>query len=270
MIRSEAGGVPYYVFEALADQGHLVHAVFTRLGGVSPPPYWALNVGHSVGDDPHAVEANHDLIYKTLRLSSADVVTAHQVHSNHVAVVDEQDAGRVIPETDALVTAVPGVYLLLRFADCLPVFLYDPEEQVVAIGHAGWRGTAAMVASQMIQSMKVSFGSEPAHLVASLGPAIGPCCYRVGEEVVEAIRPTLEDWRAAIQRGEDSDWSLDLWEANRQHLMGQGVRQVETGRICTACHAAEFFSHRADGGTTGRFAALIGMRNPSWRTSRAT
>jgi YfiH family protein len=263
MILNEAGGVPYYVFETLADREQLVHAVFTRLGGVSAPPYQALNVGHSVGDDPHAVEANHDLIFEALHLSRADVVTAHQVHSNHVAVVDQQDSGRVIPQTDALVTAVPGVYLLLRFADCLPIFIYDPEKQVVAIGHAGWRGTAAAMASQMIQSMRVSFGSEPARVMASLGPAIGPCCYRVGEEVIAAIRPTLENWRAAIKHGKDSDWSLDLWEANRQHLMTQGVRQIETGRICTSCHAAEFFSHRADRGTTGRFGALIGMRKAS-------
>lgn len=263
MIRSKADGVPYYSFEALAGHRELVHAVFTRLGGVSAPPYRALNVGHSVGDDPRDVEANHRLVYETLGLSSADVVTAKQVHSNRVAVVDTKDAGRVLPETDALITAVPGVFLLLRFADCLPVFLYDPERQVVGIGHAGWRGTAATLAQQLVRVMAESFGSDPAQLVASLGPAIGPCCYRVGEEVVGAIAPTLQDRQKAIQHWGDGAFSLDLWEANRQHLLSQGVRSVETSHICTSCHAGEFFSHRAHRGTTGRFAAIIGMRKAS-------
>jgi YfiH family protein len=263
MIRSEAEGIPYYSFEALAEHRQLLHAVFTRLGGVSAAPYQALNVGHSVGDEPTAVEANHNIIYRILELSSAQVVTARQVHGNHVAVVDEQNAGHVIPDTDGLVTAVPGVPLLLRFADCLPILLFDPERQVVALGHAGWRGTAAALASQMIHTMRDSFGSNPENLIAALGPAIGPCCYQVGEEVIHAVRPTLQDWQAAIRHSADSQWSLDLWEANRQHLMSEGVRRIETGRICTACHADEFFSHRADRGTTGRFAALIGIRKRS-------
>jgi YfiH family protein len=263
MIRSEAKGIPYYSFGALAEHGQIVHAVFTRLGGVSAPPYRALNVGHSVGDEPVAVETNHDIIYRTLGLSRADVVTASQVHSNHTATVDERDLGQVIPRTDALITGVPGVHLLLRFADCLPIFLFDPQRQVVALGHAGWRGTAAAIASHMVQVMTDSFGTDPRHLIASLGPAIGPCCYQVGEDVARAIEPTLQDQQAVIRHRGDSRFSLDLWEANRQHLERRGVCNVEVGRICTACHAHEFFSHRADRGVTGRFAALVGMRKPS-------
>ncbi len=263
MIRSEANGIPYYSFGALAEHEQIVHAVFTRLGGVSAPPYRALNVGHSVGDDPAAVEANHDIIYHALGLSEAEVVTAWQVHSSRTAIVDERDEGQVVPQTDALITGVPGVHLLLRFADCLPIFLFDPERQVVALGHAGWRGTAAAIASQMVQAMTDSFGTEPEHLIAALGPGIGPCCYQVGEEVARAIKPTIRDRQAAIRHLGDSRFSLDLWEANRQHLLRRGVCTVEVARVCTACHADEFFSHRADGGTTGRFAALVGMRKPS-------
>jgi YfiH family protein len=263
VIRNEADGVPYYNFETLTGHQALVHAVFTRLGGVSAPPYEALNVGHSVGDDHENVEANHRLVYETLGISDADVVTARQVHGNRVAVVDTKDVGRVVPETDALVTAVPGVFLLLRFADCLPILLYDPEKQIVGIGHAGWRGTGAAVGQQMVRVMVESLGSDPAQLMASLGPAIGPCCYRVGKEVVEAVAPTLQDRQRAIRHLGDGAFSLDLWEANRQHLLSRGVRSIETSHICTACRSGEFFSHRADAGTTGRFAAILGMRKPS-------
>jgi YfiH family protein len=260
MIRSEAKGIPYYSFGALGEYEQIVHAVFTRLGGVSIPPYRALNVGHSVGDDQVAVEANHEIICRALEVSRAEVVTAWQVHGNHIAIVDEGDVGQVMPQTDALITGVPGVHLFLRFADCLPIFLFDPERQVVALGHAGWRGTAAAIASRMVQAMTDSFGTDPKHLIASLGPAIGPCCYRVGEEVTRAIGPTIQDQRAAIRHLGDSSYSLDLWEANRQQLVGAGVNDVEAARICTACHADEFFSHRADRGVTGRFAALVGVR----------
>jgi YfiH family protein len=263
MIRSEANGIPYYSFGVLAEHEGIVHAVFTRLGGVSAPPYRGLNVGHSVGDDPVAVEANHDIIFRALGVPGAEVVTAWQVHSSRAAIVDERDVGQVVPQTDALITGVPGVHLLLRFADCLPIFLFDPVREVVALGHAGWRGTAAEIASHMVQAMMDSFGTDPEHLIASLGPAIGPCCYQVGEEVVQAIEPTIHDRQAAIHHLDDSRFSLDLWEANRQHLLSRGVRSIEVARICTACHADEFFSHRADGGTTGRFAALVGMRKPS-------
>jgi hypothetical protein len=167
-----------------------------------------------------------------------------------------------MPGTDALIADDPGVTLMLRFADCLPIFLYDPQRGVIGLGHAGWRGTAAMIAFRMVSTMMEFYGSDPATMIAALGPAIGPCCYRVGEEVVRAIRPTLPNWQGAIRPNGDGHFSLDLWEANRQQLMDCGLREVQTGRLCTACLAHEFFSHRGEGGSTGRFAALLGIRMP--------
>jgi YfiH family protein len=263
MIRNEAGAVPYYTFSALARYPEMIHAVFTRLGGVSRSPCQSLNVGHSVGDDPHDVEENHRLVHDALGVRGADVVTARQVHGNHVACVTAADRGRAIPDTDALLSGDPGVTLLLRFADCLPIFLYDPQRGVIALGHAGWRGTAAMISYRMVSTMIDSYGSDPANMIAALGPAIGPCCYVVGEEVIGAITPALPDWKSAVRPCGDGHFSLDLWEANRQQLTDCGIPAVETGRLCTACHADEFFSHRAERGNTGRFAALLGIRMPA-------
>jgi YfiH family protein len=263
MIRHEAGAVPYYTFSALARHPEITHAVFTRLGGVSRNACRSLNVGHSVGDDPRDVEENHRLVHEALHVKGADVVTARQVHGNHVACVTATDRGSVMRGTDALVSGDPGVTLMLRFADCLPIFLYDPQRGVVALGHAGWRGTAATIATCMVSTMMDSYGSVPASMIAALGPAIGPCCYVVGDEVAGAITSTLPDWHGAIHPCGDGHFSLDLWEANRQQLMSCGIREVETGRLCTSCHAHEFFSHRAEGGNTGRFAALLGIRMPA-------
>jgi YfiH family protein len=263
MIRREKDGVPYYVFEAFTHQHGIVHAVFTRIGGTSRPPYQALNVGRSVGDEPQAVNENHRLAYRVLAVSDAEVVTAWQVHGNHVAAVGASDRGTVVPETDALITDQPGVTLMLRFADCLPIFLYDRAKQIIGLGHAGWRGTSAKVAPQMVSAMVEHYGTDPADLVAGLGPAIGPCCYVVGEDVTQAVKATLHEYQDAIRRGEDGELYVDLWEANRQQLLDRGVREIEIGGICTSCHAGEFFSHRADGGKTGRFAAFMGIREPA-------
>jgi YfiH family protein len=263
MIRHEAGGVPYYTFAAFAGHAQIADAVFTRLGGVSRDPYRSLNVGHSVGDDPRAVEENHRLLQEALQVRESDVVTARQVHSNHVACVTAGDRGRVLPDTDALITGDPGITLLLRFADCLPIFMYDAQRGVIGLGHAGWRGTAAEIARQMVSTMTDAYGSDPASMIVALGPAIGPCCYGVGDDVIGAIGNSLPDWQGAIHPLGNGHFSLDLWEANRQQLRDCGIREVEIGRLCTACHADEFFSHRAEGGRTGRFAALVGIRLPA-------
>jgi YfiH family protein len=260
MIYQEANGIPYYSFEALAGHEGIVNAVFTRRGGVSRPPFSELNVGHLVGDEVAAVESNHRMIFETLGLSSKEVVTAHQVHGNRVARVGREDGGKVMPATDGLVTGIPGLSLMLRFADCLPIFLYDRERGVVGLGHAGWRGTAAKLAERLALTMVEGLGSDPTRIIAGLGPAIGPCCYQVGTEAAELLKASLDNWEEAVRLTQGNALYFDLWEANRLQLVGVGIRDIETSQICTACHSAEFFSHRAEMGRTGRFAALIGIR----------
>jgi YfiH family protein len=150
-----------------------------------------------------------------------------------------------------LITGSPEKTLMLRFADCTPVLLADTKRRVVGAVHAGWRGSAVRAASAAVEGLSDALGSSPSDLVAGVGPAIGPCCYRVGKDVEEAFadRP----WLLA-------DGKLDLWEANRQALIEAGVpaKHIEVAGICTQCNADRFFSHRANGGQpAGRFAALI-------------
>ncbi len=263
MIYHEATSVPYYTFQCLAQHPEILHAVFTRLGGFSKSPFAGLNVGHLVGDVPDAVGANHRAIYETLGLGGEQVISARQVHSNEVNVVDVYDAGKVLPATDALVTGASGVALMLRFADCLPILLYDQKRRAIGLGHAGWRGTAGGLARRMVTVMVESLGTDPAETIACLGPAIGPCCYEVGPDVAQSVKSSLPDGGGALLAVRENRLSLDLWEANRQQLLQAGIREIETSRLCTACHTDQFFSHRAEGGTTGRFAVVMGMREPS-------
>jgi YfiH family protein len=260
LLRREVDGLLTYHFESLAVEG-LVHAVFTRLGGVSHPPFATLNVGRSVGDDQTAVTQNHARIYAYLGLAAGQVVSPHQVHGNRVAVATAADAGREIPNTDGLVTNVTGLALLLRFADCQPILLYDPVHHALGLIHAGWRSVAQGIAHRAVETMQEAFDTDPEQLLAGLGPAIGPSCYTVGDNVASAMGYALPDWNRVMSLRDDR-WYLDLPGANAQQLDVAGVRSVEQAHLCTACHSDEFYSHRAEGGRTGRFAvvAYLAMR----------
>ncbi len=258
MIPIRKNGLLYYQFETLAGQRGIDHAIFTRLGGHSAPPFASLNVGATVGDDPAAVLKNRGLVFAEMGVAPDEVVTCYQVHSAAVAPVGLRHGGQVIPATDGLMAAEP-VALFLRFADCVPIVLYDPVRHAAALVHAGWRGTAARIAAAGVARMAEQYGSRPGDILACIGPSIGPCCYRVGDDFVQAMTALWPEARAYIAT-RDGALHADLWEMNRRQLLDAGVANVEVARICTACRHDEFFSHRADGGRTGRFAALVRLR----------
>jgi polyphenol oxidase len=234
MRRDVNGKLVVYRFDSLPSES-LSHAVFTRLGGVSLPPFATLNVGSNVGDDPEAVAQNHARIYDYLRLPAGRVATGHQVHGNQVAVVGSGDGGRRFPGTDGLVTTVPGLGLMLRFADCQPIVLFDPARRALGLIHAGWRGLAQGVAHRAVAAMQRAFGTDPHDLIAALGPAIGACCYLVGDNVATAMGYALPDWRRSLKR-EGTHWRFDLPAANAQQLTAAGIAHIEEAGICTSCH----------------------------------
>jgi YfiH family protein len=257
--RQDANGLVTYHFETFTAEG-VVHAVFTRLGGVSQGPFATLNVGNSVGDDEAAVAENYARIYACMDLPADRVASPHQVHGNRVAVVTASEAGQVIPSTDGLVTDTPGVGLLLRFADCQPILLYDPTHHALGLIHAGWRGIALGIARRAVETMQDAFGSQPGELIVGLGPAIGPCCYTVGQNVAAAMGYALPNWRRVMKPQDEDRWRFDLPAANAQQLTAVGIGHIEQANLCTACHSHEFFSHRADNGQTGRFAVMAYLK----------
>lgn len=261
-----AGGLPVYRFEQLNGDPALVHAVFTRQGGVSAPPYKSLNLGHTVGDDSVAIEVNHDRIYRAMGTTQSQAVTCHLTHSADVLLVTAADRGRAAGQGDAMITADAGVYLSMRFADCAPILLHDPVRRAVGLAHAGWRGTVKNVSKSVVQAMVDRLGCSPQNITAVIGPAIGPCCYQVGNDVikaVEAIFPQMSTSDSGTQlfsRRNERHAYFDLWETNRQQLKTVGVGQTVVSGLCTACHTDHFFSHRAERGKTGRFGVVIGYR----------
>jgi len=259
MIRRERDGVVFYQFERLAQYSTVLHAIFTRIGGTSQGSFHSLNVGHTVGDEPAAVEANLATIFAVLGLSRQQIVTAHQVHGSHVAIVGSPERNRLVPLTDGLITQEAGTALLLRFADCLPLLLYDPLHQVIALAHVGWRGCVAGVVSNALAALQSVFQCRPRDLIAGLGPAIGPCCYEVGPDLVAAIERVFGPGHGLLLDRTNGRTHFDLPAAVQRQLLTAGVEQIENSGLCTHCRTNEFFSHRAEKGHTGRFAAVLAL-----------
>jgi YfiH family protein len=260
MITKDTAGLRYFQFESLLST-KLTQAIFSRLGGVSPSPWKSLNLGGTVGDDPARVSENKKKLLTALGYSSSQLSQIRQVHSAHVIVVNKPvSRNSILMQGDAMITNTPGLLMLMRFADCVPILLFDPENNAAGIVHAGWKGTVKEVASEAVNEMTKQFGTNPSDLLAGIGPSIGPDHYEIGEEVVEEVKSSFENnWDQVLVAGLDSV-KLDLWKANEISLRKSGVKHIEVAEICTACDIEDWYSHRAENGKTGRFAAVIGLK----------
>jgi len=237
--------------------------VTARRGGVSSGPYESLNLGLHVGDDPAKVLVNRDRAAGAVGLKLSDLVFCGQSHGRGVAVVDRSHGGRgsrsvedAVAGADALVTAEPGVGLVVMVADCVPLVLYEPVAHVVACVHAGWRGTVARIVDAAIQTMG-TLGARPELMRAGIGPAIPAERYQVGDEVADAARSCFPEGATEIIRPDGPGrWRFELWAANRRLLIEAGVPigNIDPCRIGTG-EGTPFFSHRA-ANPCGRFAAV--------------
>jgi polyphenol oxidase len=253
-------GVRYYTFSSLEPFGELRHAITARHGGVSRGPYATLNLTKN-GDDPEAVEQNLQRACAALEVRREDLVSPNQRHTANVRRVDQSHRGTVLPGFDVVITDRPRVPVLLRYADCVPVMIYDPPHHALAVVHSGWRGTIQGAARAAVEALHSEYGSRPGDMVAAIGPSIGPCCYEIGQEVASAVRGAFESPETLLLQRRTGRPHFDLWAANVRWLAGAGVRQIEVAEVCSACHVAEFFSYRAGGGQTGHFGALMELRS---------
>ncbi len=234
-------------FAGLFIEPALFHGFSTRIGGVSGPPFDSLNLGERSGDDPGAVRINRERFFKAAGSVESELAIPRQVHGDEVRCVDRPG---ILENTDGLVTQASGITLSVLVADCVPVFIYDPDHAAIGLVHAGWKGTRLRITEKAVRAMARTFGSEPHNLKAWLGPSIGPCCYEVGEETA-AFFPSVY-----VRNGR-----LDLWKANHDQLEEAGVQSgdIETAGLCTRCHPKWFFSHRGSGGRAGRMMAVFGI-----------
>lgn len=254
MIARNDDGVPFFEFPNLAGLPGIRHGVFTRRGGSGTGSQAGLNVGFGVGDTPDVVASNRDIVSR--RMGGLRLVFVRQVHGAGVVVLKAGEApgpDSGAPLTgDAIVTDIRGTGLVIQTADCQAVMLCDPEKQVAANVHSGWRGSIRNIIGETVMAMTSRFGCNPADIRAGIGPSLGPCC---GEFIHyrEEIPPAF--WR---YKGENRHF--DFWAASRDQLSEAGVPEenIHSSRMCTRCRTDLFFSYRAER-STGRMAMVIGL-----------
>jgi len=248
-------------FSSFSRAGFIT-ACSCRFHGESDLVPGALNLGLQVGDNQNKVLRNRQKFAAAIGVDPGRFTTCAQVHGNNVQVVTEDLIGRgafsfddTIPETDALVTNLGGAPLLLFYADCVPVLLADPVTGAYGLAHAGWRGTAALIAKKTVRAMAEAFGVKPGNLLAAIGPSIGSCCY----EVDDVVRDRMPDYETCFTANCDGKYLLDLWQANRQQLLEAGVvpSRISTAGICTNHNPELFFSYRYENGKTGRMGVCL-------------
>jgi YfiH family protein len=271
MYTTEINQVPFFRFTTMPDDGRIRHALFGRQGGVSQGPFATLNLSSSVADAPEAIAENRRRAYGVFGRSVETLVHAHLCHGATVARVTSADHGRVIPACDGLITNDPGCGVTMNFADCGSVLLYDPRRHALGLGHAGWKGALADLPGALVRAMGREFGSDPADLVAALGPCISVSRYEVDEPLISAVRERFPRWAERLLVWRDGGGNRPIFpQSDRPHfnlalanhicLYESGVTEVELPAFCTASRTDLFFSHRAESGKTGRFGlmALLG------------
>lgn len=228
----------------------LVAGVSTRHGGLSKTPYTSLNLGVHTDDDPAVIEQNLALFCADLGISTADLARSFQVHGDKIWVT-----GRAGYQTgfDAMVSVQPGVFAGVGVADCTPILLADPVTRVCAAIHAGWKGTVAKIVEKTAKRMIENRGSNPANILAYIGPCISYPNFEVGDEVAAQLEEEFKSRRGV-------KWNVDLKAANAAQLKALGIEHIEIDPACTVENNADFFSHRKEKGVTGRMLALIGFQ----------
>lgn len=256
----DSGGLRYYQFESLTPFP-LTHAIFTRRGGVSEGPFAELNVGATVGDERSRVNKNLELSFAAVERPRNSLFDSWLVHGTQalVAGAPRPPEWERPPQADIILTNKPEVSLFMRYADCVPIVFFDPVKKALALAHAGWRGTLLRVAAKTVEQMAEHYGSHAEDLLVGIGPAISVGQYEVGPEVVADVRAAFGIAADPLLPAMNAKPHFDLAAANRLVLEEAGVRDIEMAGLCTATDTQDWFSHRASGGKTGRFGALIAL-----------
>jgi polyphenol oxidase len=253
-------GVRWAFFPALASLG-LRHGISTRLGGFSRGSLSSLNLGLKVGDLEENLSRNRQQFCQAVGVETERVVSSGQIHGFNVVCVDNSQAGQRISDTDGLITNTQGLPLLLFFADCVPLLIFDPVHQAIGLSHAGWKGTLHSIGPRTLAAMRAAFDTDPADCLVGIGPSIGPEDYEVDRPVVQEIRRHWDTIDVFCRPGRADHWLLDLWKWNSRQFIDAGVCEanISVAGVSTASNSKLFFSHRASGGTAGRFGVLMSL-----------
>lgn len=240
------------IIPSLFPQSQVISGFSTRHGGVSAPPFNTLNFGYDTEDDRSNVRDNHTIFCRFLGVDMADVALMEQEHGSRVRLID---SGGVYPRTDGMITSTPGIMLSVRIADCIPLLLFDPVKKVIGTVHCGWRSLLGGIAEKALEMMELHRSVITENVLAALGPSAGQCCYEIGQDLAERLRP-----ESVTTRDERLFGNL-RWELIYR-LRNAGVKkhQIEIISDCTICAESLYFSYRRDGVMSGRMMGYILLR----------
>jgi len=230
-----------------------------RHGGCSPDPWSSLNLATSVGDSKENVLENRKRIFTSLDLSPNAVFDVWQIHSSEVIIPSKKRTiGEPHQKADAIVTNKRDFSLLMLFADCAPILFYDTRKSVIGIAHAGWRGTVSKIVLNVVEQMKLHFGSKVTDINSIIGPCISVEKYQIGEDVSNIIGKAFKNNPGVITKRNNKIF-MNLGLANKFLLESAGIQKIENLEICTSSNKEDWFSHRQEKGKTGRFGAVISL-----------
>ncbi len=242
--------VVYFQFPGLFRNRHLMHGIFTRHGGVSSPPFDSLNISFSVKDRADDVKTNIKKIKDII--GAKDLIQMNQVHGDDILVLHQGTPliHDKIPSTDAIITEIPWIALLVKQADCQGIIIYDPEKHVAAGVHCGWRGNVLNILGTVVARMKKEFGCKATNMQAAIGPSLGPCC----AEFISYKDIFPEEFKNFMAPKNH----FDLWSVSCRQLEKAGLKakNIEVAGICTKCRTDKFYSYRAET-NTGRFGTVV-------------
>lgn len=267
----ENAGVTYITFPKLEQYNHeMLHGFSTRLGGVSKEHLGSMNLSFTRGDDVDTVMENHRRFAKALGYDESKLVFSNQVHLTNFYKATKDDCGKGITrksdilEIDGLVTDEPGVPLITFYADCVPLFFYDPVKQVIAMAHSGWKGTVERIGEKMISYMGTEYDSKPEDIVCAIAPSICQACYEVSEDVALRFLEVFGDRYGdeLLYKKENGKYQLNLHKSCEVTLLDAGIlpEHLDITDICTCCNPEFLFSHRASNGMRGNLAGVMMLK----------
>ena len=264
------GAVPYLSFPMFRDTGLVTDGFSTRLGGVSEGCFSSLNLSFDRGDDRAAVAENFRRMGEALGVRCEDMVLSQQTHTTNIRIVTDEDRGKGITrerdytDIDGLITNVPGICLVTTYADCVPLYFLDPAKKVIALSHSGWRGTVGKIGQKTVELMHVKFGSDPADILAAVGPSVCQDCYEVSADVIDRFKEVFDRsaWDELFYEKPDGKYQLDLWKANEKIFLEAGIRKdhIAVTNVCTHCNSEILYSHRAMGDKRGNLCAFLALK----------
>jgi YfiH family protein len=260
--------VPYLTYNALSEIDFINHAFSTRLGGVSINEFTSMNMAFNRGDNPESVTENYKRICKSAGFEFENLVASAQNHNTFVRAVTSVEKGigiykpRDMESVDALITNEKDVTLVTYYADCTPLFFVDTDKKAIGLAHAGWRGTVGRIGDKVVKKMTELYGTNPADIIAAIGPAISVCCYEVDKPCAEQFLKLSDlDTSKFVFSKENGKFMIDLLETNRQILISAGVKSknITISDICTNCNSELLWSHRATKGHRGTMSAFMSI-----------